>query len=297
MSSFMVEVPTVTQPPHAKVPERWALITGCSSGIGKALVGQLRGRGWGVVATARALSDLGALDSGPDLLCKALDVTDPRQIERLRMETEDFPITALVNNAGYGQVGPLELLTEDELRRQFETNVIGLHAMTRAFLPVLRRNAKRPGDARVVQVASMLGRLSIPLAGPYNASKHAVVALAETLRLEVGPEVRVILVEPGAFRTRFRDTLSKVWGDLPERVKGTRYERILEAHMTTREAQNQRWGGSAEACAARIAKAMDRRRPPRRLAVGKDAIWVRHLKALLPEALWEWLLKRTYGFR
>ncbi len=282
---------------HARVPDRWALVTGCSTGIGKALVDQLRARGWGVVATARNLSDLGDLENGPDLLRKALDVTDPRAIARVVFETGDFPITALVNNAGYGQVGPLEVITEEELRRQFETNVIGVHAMTRAFLPVLRRNAKRRGEARIVQVASMLGRLSIPLAGPYNASKHAVVALAETLRLEVAPEIRVILVEPGAIRTQFRETLAKVWGDLPERVKGTRYERILADYMNTRKAQSEAWAGDPVACAARIAAAMDRKRPPRRVVVGRDARWVGRLKALLPAWLWERLLKRAYGIR
>lgn len=281
----------------ADPPRRWALVTGCSSGIGRALVGELRARGWGVVATARRLADLAGLENGPDLLRKALDVTDPRAIARVVAETADVPITALVNNAGYGQVGPLEFLTADELRRQFETNVVGLHELTRAFLPVLRRNARRPGEARVVQVASMLGRLSIPLAGPYNASKHAVVALAETLRLEVAPEVRVILVEPGAVRTRFRQTLSDVWGDLPERVKGTRYERILKAHMDLRREHGERRAASAEACAARIAEALGRRRPPRRIVIGTDAFWAGKVKALLPSGLWEWALRRAYRLR
>ncbi len=283
------------EPPAA--PVRWALVTGCSSGIGQALVAELRRRGWGVVATARKLTDLAALENGPDLLRKALDVTDPRAIARVVAETEDFPITALVNNAGYGQVGPLEFVTEEELRRQLETNVVGLHALTRAFLPVLRRNAPRPGEARLVQVASMLGRLSIPLAGPYNASKHAVVALAETLRLEVSPGVRVILVEPGAVRTRFRETLSEVWGDLPERVKGTRYERILKGYMEVRRTHSERRAVSAEACAIRIAEAMGKRHPPRRVVIGRDAFWAGKVKALLPAWAWEWLLRRAYRLR
>jgi len=280
--------------PHHAVPERWALVTGCSTGIGRALVGQLRKRGWGVVATARKLTDLSGLENGPDLIRKSLDVTDARAIARVAYETEDFPITALVNNAGYGQVGPLEVITEEELRRQFETNVIGLHAMSRAFLPILRRNAKQPGEARIVQVASMLGRLSIPLAGPYNASKHAVVALAETLRLEVEPEVRVILVEPGAIRSEFRETLSKVWGDLPERVAGSRYERILRSYMDTRRKYSEARAGDAEDCAARIAEAMGRKHPPRRVVVGRDAAWAGRVKAMVPAWLWERLLRRAY---
>jgi NAD(P)-dependent dehydrogenase (short-subunit alcohol dehydrogenase family) len=284
-------------PASHEAPARWALVTGCSSGIGQALVGELRARGWGVVATARRLTDLAGLENGPDLLRKALDITDPRAIARVVAETGDLPLVALVNNAGYGQVGPLEFITEDELRRQLETNVVGLHALTRAFLPVLRRNARRPGEALVVQVASMLGRLSIPLAGPYNASKHAVVALAETLRLEASPEVRVLLVEPGAVRTRFRQTLPEVWGDLPERVKGTRYERILNSYMEIRREHSERRAVSAEACAGRIAEAMGRKRPPRRIVIGRDAFWAGKVKAMLPAWLWERLLRRAYRLR
>ncbi|HET8900596.1 MAG TPA: SDR family NAD(P)-dependent oxidoreductase, partial [Holophagaceae bacterium] len=184
----------------------WILVTGCSTGIGRALVAELRKRGFGVVATARKPETLADLPAGDDLRILALDVTDAASIAAAVETCRDLRLIGLVNNAGYGQVGPLELLTPDELRAQFETNVIGLHEMTRAFLPLIRAHAGK-GEGRIVQVASMLGRLSIPLAGAYNASKHAVVALAESLRLEIGQEIPVILVEPGAIRTSFRDTL------------------------------------------------------------------------------------------
>jgi hypothetical protein len=107
----------------------------------------------------------------------------------------------------------------------------------------------------------------------------------------------VILVEPGAIRSEFRATLSKVWGDLPERVKGTRYEPILAAYMETRRARSEDWAGDAGACAARIAEAMGRKRPPRRVLIGRDSRWAGRLKALLPMGLWERLLKRAYGLR
>jgi short-subunit dehydrogenase len=275
---------------------KWILVTGCSTGIGCALVAQLRQRGFGVVATARRPEDLDGLPLGEDLRILALDVTDPASIARAAEGCRDLRLTGLVNNAGYGQVGPLELLTADELRAQFETNVVGLHEMTRAFLPLIRANAGK-GEGRIVQVASMLGRLSIPLAGAYNASKHAVVALAESLRLEIGEEIAVILVEPGAIRTAFRETLVKVWGDLPERAAGTRYERILRKHMSAREAMGERWAMGAEACAAKIAKAIASKRPPRRVVVGKDSFWIGKLKRLIPAALWERMLRRSYGLR
>ncbi|MBS1766466.1 MAG: SDR family oxidoreductase [Acidobacteria bacterium] len=274
----------------------WILITGCSTGIGRALVGELRGRGFGVVATARKAEALADLPAGPDLRFLALDVTEAASIAAAVEACRDLRLVGLVNNAGYGQVGPLELLTADELRTQFETNVLGLHAVTRAFLPLIRAKARK-GEGRIVQVASMLGRLSIPLAGAYNASKHAAVALAETLRLEVGDEVPVILVEPGAIRTAFRHTLSKVWGDLPERATGTRYERILRAYMEKRGNMGDRFAMDVAPCARKIARAIASPRPPRRVVIGKDAFWAGKAKAILPAWLWERMLRRAYGLR
>jgi NAD(P)-dependent dehydrogenase (short-subunit alcohol dehydrogenase family) len=154
---------------------------------------------------------------------------------------------------------------------------------------------RREPGARILQVASMLGSLSIPLAGPYNASKHAVVAMAETLRLEVGREVAVVLVEPGAIRTEFRETLTKAWGDLPERAAGTRYERILKKYLSIRKDQSQRYAMDAEACARKILGAIVAERPPRRVVFGRDAFWAGKLKTLLPAVWWEGLLRRIYG--
>ena len=269
----------------------WVLITGCSTGIGRALVPLCREAGWGVVATARHLEALADLPPGEDLRVLRLDVTDAGSIAAAAETCADLPLKALVNNAGYAQVGPLELLRPEELRAQFETNVIGLHQVTNAFLPLLRRE---PG-ARILQVASMLGRLSIPLAGPYNASKHAVVALAESLRLEVGREVAVVLVEPGAVQTAFRDTLARVWGDLPERAQGTRYEAVIAHYLRGRKRQAERYGMQAETCARKLLRALNARRPPRRVTVGWDAFWVGKLKALLPATWWERLMRRFYG--
>ena len=268
----------------------WVLISGCSTGIGRALVPLCRAAGWGVVATARNPESLVELPPGDDLRILPLDVTDSASIAAAVAVCVDLPLKALVNNAGYGQVGPLELLRAEELRAQFETNVVGLQMVTSAFLPLLRRE---PG-ARILQVASMLGRLSIPLAGPYNASKHAVVALAETLRLEVGREVAVVVVEPGAIRTAFRDTLARVWGDLPERAKGTRYEAVLTRYLGQRKEHAERHALGAEDCARRMLAALEAKHPPRRLVIGRDAVWAGKLKALLPAAWWEGLLRRAY---
>ncbi len=269
----------------------WVLITGCSTGIGWALVPLCREAGWGVVATARNPSTLAELPPGEDLRILPLDVTDRASIAAAVEACADLRLKGLVNNAGYAQAGPLELLRPEELRAQFETNVIGLQAVTNAFLPLLRREQ----GARILQVASMLGRLSIPLAGPYNASKHAVVALAESLRLEIGGEVAVVLVEPGAIRTAFRDTLAKVWGDLPERARGTRYEAVIARYGALRKEQAERFAMTAEACASIMLRALNAKRPSRRVVIGRDAYWVGKLKALVPAFWWERLLRRLYG--
>ncbi len=274
----------------------WALVTGCSTGIGRALVASLRGRGWGVVATARRLDALADLPLGEDLRVLALDVTKEANIAAAAEACRDLRLLALVNNAGYGQMGPLEMVRPEELRAQFETNVIGLHAVTRAFLPLIRAHA-RPGEGRIVQVASVLGRLSIPMAGAYNASKHAVVALAESLRLEIGPAIPVILVEPGAIRSAFRATLKQAWGDLPERARDTAYERAIQQYATRREDYAAQHGLTAEACAERIATALCARRPPRRVIVGADSRWAQVAHRWLPTACFEWILRRAYGLR
>jgi len=275
---------------------RWALITGCSTGIGRALVRVCREGGWGVVATARRPEGLADLPDGDDIRKIKLDVTDEASIRAAVQAVEDLHLCALVNNAGYGQMGPLEALRADELRAQFETNVIGLQLVTNAFLPLLRR--VRPGEARVVHVASVLGRLSIPMAGAYNASKHAVVALAETLRLEIGERIPVILVEPGSIKSEFRATLKNAWGDLPERLKGmegTAYLAAVERYVGRQEEFADYHGMSAEDCAKRIFSAMDAERPPRRVVIGADSFWSQVGKRLVPAPIWEYALRKVFG--
>jgi len=273
----------------------WVLITGCSTGIGRALVGTCRAAGWGVVATARARTALDGLPPGPDLDCLSLDVTSPDSIAAAVAACRGRRLTALVNNAGYGQMGPLEWIDTGTLRAQFETNVLGLHAVTRAFLPLIRAGAG-PDEGRIVQVASVLGRMSVPMAGAYCASKHAVVALAEALRLELEPGIRVILVEPGAIQSEFRETLVKALGDLPARIKGTRFEPILSTYLARHEAR-QNHGLDAQACARRITAAMAKTHPPRRVVIGADARWANAAKAVLPAALWEWAVRRSFGLK
>jgi NAD(P)-dependent dehydrogenase (short-subunit alcohol dehydrogenase family) len=272
--------------------QRWVLITGCSSGIGKALVSVCREYGWSVVATARNLDSLADITEGDDLRKIRLDVADLASIQNAAKAVEALGIRALINNAGYGQMGPLEALRPDELRQQFETNVIGLQAVTNAFLPLIRRC--REGEGRIVHVSSVLGRLSIPMAGAYNASKHAVVALAETLRLELGKQIPVILVEPGAIQTEFRATLKRAWGDMPQRVGGTVYQKTVEHYANKREGYAKSHGMTAEECAQKIIKAMNARHPPRRVVIGADSWLAQLAHKIVPAPIWEYALRKKF---
>jgi hypothetical protein len=111
----------------------------------------------------------------------------------------------------------------------------------------------------------------------------------------VGREVAVVLVEPGAIRTAFRDTLAKAWGDLPGRALGTRYEAVITHYLAQRKGQAERYAMDAETCARRLLEVLEAEHPPRRLVIGWDAIWADKLKALLPAGWWEGLLRRMYG--
>jgi len=171
------------------------LVTGCSSGIGRATAVALSARGHHVVASARSLRSLDGLDVAEAV---ELDVADPDSVRRVGSQVG--PVDVLVNNAGRGMRVPVELADDEELRLLWETNVLGPVRTVRAFLPAMRER----GSGRIVNVSSVAGRRAMPLTGPYAASKHALEALSESLRWEVrGFGVDVVLVEPGAVTTEF----------------------------------------------------------------------------------------------
>jgi len=183
------------------------LITGATSGIGRHAALFLAKRGHRVFASGRnqaALAALKATLDGASIETVALDVTDAASIARAQQEiaarTGGRGVDVLVNNAGFGILGPTELITEADMRAQYETNVFGLMAVTRAFLPEMR--ARRRG--RIINVSSLGGRHTLPFFGVYNSTKYAVESLSDALRIELGPfGVGVVLIEPGAIETEF----------------------------------------------------------------------------------------------
>lgn len=187
--------------------QKSVLITGASSGIGLAAAETLKARGWRVLATARKPEDIERLRIEEGLEVIPLELADPASVmacasEALRLT--DGKLGALYNNGAYGQVGAVEDLPTEVLREQFEVNFFSAHALITQVLPAMRAN----GGGRIVQCSSVLGLMAAPYRGAYCASKFALEALTDSLRLELAdtPNIKVSLIEPGPIRTRFVET-------------------------------------------------------------------------------------------
>jgi NADP-dependent 3-hydroxy acid dehydrogenase YdfG len=275
------------------------LITGCSSGIGEATARRLADHGWSVYASARRLESIEQLaDAGCKLL--QLDVTDERSMRSAveTVEREHGAVGVLVNNAGYSQGGPIEQVPLDAVRRQFETNVFGVIALTQMALPAMR--AQHWG--KVVNVGSMGGRLTLPGGGLYHATKYSLEAISDALRFEVrGFGVNVVLVEPGLITTEFGKTaVSTVneadsGGEAVDRDGGDPYKRFNTklAAMTAGvyEGPMRHLGGGPEVVAKAIEKAISRRRPPSRMLLTPSAHLTVLQRKLLPDRLWDAMLR------
>lgn len=191
--------------------ERTALVTGASSGIGRATAAAYLEEGWSVVATAREAAALSDLDErGAHTL--TLDVTEPARCEAVVEETVDATgrLDVLVNNAGFAQYGPIEDVPTRLVEAQYDVNVLGPHRLIRAALPHLRAT-----EGTIVNVSSLSGRLSAPGMGVYSSSKAALESLSDALRVEVEPfDVDVVVVEPGPVATQFEDRAQSSLADL-----------------------------------------------------------------------------------
>ena len=179
------------------------LVTGCSTGIGFATARVLRDHGWNVVPTARKAEDLEKLraDGFGPLELEIANSASIRCVAEEVLRIFGGGIGAIVNNAGFGQPGAIEDLTREAMRYQFEVNVFGLQELTNCFVPILRKQ----GYGRIVNVSSVLGRITIPFMGIYAASKYAVEAISDAQRVELrGSGVMVSVIEPGPIQTAFR---------------------------------------------------------------------------------------------
>jgi NAD(P)-dependent dehydrogenase (short-subunit alcohol dehydrogenase family) len=250
------------------------LVTGASKGIGRATALHLDLLGHTVLAGVRRQVDGDDLQEASTgrLVPVLLDVTDPEAIDRaVQAVSEVAPegLAGLVNNAGLAVPGPLEFLPIDELRHQLEVNVIGQVAMTRAALPLIRQ-----ASGRVVNVGSIGGRIAAPFMGAYNASKFALRALTDSLRLELRPwDIEVVLIEPGAVATPIWSTAFAAGQELRRQLGPeleARYGRALDA-LGARAVANARAGMPPERVAEVIAVALTTAKPRPRYLVGRDA--------------------------
>ncbi|MBD3400847.1 MAG: SDR family NAD(P)-dependent oxidoreductase [Candidatus Coatesbacteria bacterium] len=276
--------------------ERRVLITGTSTGIGEAAARLLAERGWRVYAGVRREADAeswraAGLAGLSPLFC---DVTDQEQIRAAvaTIAAEGGGLDALVNNAGVSAAGPLEYLEPAELCRVLEVNVVGQQALTRACLPLLRRNR-----GRIVFIGSVSGRTAMPLVGAYCMSKYALEALADAWRVELRPwEVGVILLEPGPIATPIWD---KVAAERTRRLSELdsealeRYGPLMEA-VFRRVVEGARRATEPPAVARVIERALTRRRPRARYVVGRGARGS-VLTGRLPDRLRDWLICRVLG--
>jgi NAD(P)-dependent dehydrogenase (short-subunit alcohol dehydrogenase family) len=240
------------------------LITGCSSGFGRDIAAAALARGDNVVATARRPETLD-LDPSDRLLTVALDVTRPDQIDAAVGAALDRfgRIDVLVNNAGIGSVGAVEMIEPDHLREVMEVMFFGAVALTQAVLPHMRTR----GSGAIVQISSQGGQVVFPGYGAYCAAKFALEAMSEALAYEVGPHgIHVLIVEPGAFRT------SLLSGTMHRSPEIDAYADTAGATRRAAEAMDGTQTGDPRKAADAIITALDADEPPLRLALGADAV-------------------------
>jgi NAD(P)-dependent dehydrogenase (short-subunit alcohol dehydrogenase family) len=283
------------------------LITGASTGIGRATALRLAGSGWTVLAGVRRPADGEALKAAAERAAERivpleLDVTDAAQIAAAAAEVERRGgLDALVNNAGIGFGGPLELIPIDDLRSQLEVNVLGPVALTQALLPALRRgsgngSASTNGNGRILFISSIGGRVAMAFTAPYAASKHAVEAIGDALRVELrSSNVQVALIEPGSVATPIWNK-SRAQGDgvqVPAELAG-QYGHVRAAMNRVLE-RTERRGVSPELVAETIERALTARRMRARYLIGRDARAMLLAKRLLPDHVFDRLARRALG--
>lgn len=271
-------------------------MTGASTGIGAACALHLDRLGFRVFAGVRKPEDGEFIEraASPRLLAIQLDVTDQASIAKAVRQVEgavgEMGLAGLVNNAGIGVTGPIEAVPLAEWRRQFEVNFFGAIAMTQACLPLLRR-----GRGRIVNMSSIAGRANMPYMSPYSASKHALEAVSDALRIEVQPfGLHVALIEPGAIATpiwnksrKDADELHAAWTPEISRLYADGFTKVKDAAMQAADR-----AAPASLVAAAVEHALTASRPKTRYVIGADAKIRALLTALLPDRLQDRLLTK-----
>jgi NAD(P)-dependent dehydrogenase (short-subunit alcohol dehydrogenase family) len=272
------------------------LITGASSGIGKACAEFLHQQGERVYGTSRRAPCAVGLHAVPEARRPAfdlipLDVTSDQSVERAIgiVAAREGRIDAVVNNAGFGLAGSVETTTIEEAREQFETNFFGTMRVCRAVLPIMRQQ----GHGHILNVSSIAGRIGIPFQALYGASKFAVEGFTEALRMEVAPfGIRVVLVEPGDFHTGFTASRRMTHGSAsgPYAARQARAIAVME--------HDKMHGATPESVGRLVHRILTNRSPALRYTVGPASETLAlALKRLAPSRLFEWGISRYYRVR
>jgi NADP-dependent 3-hydroxy acid dehydrogenase YdfG len=272
----------------ARLENQVVLITGCSSGIGKALAREFARQGHRVLATARSPESIEELN-GQKIRTARLDVTDPASIEGVVKSAMDLvgPIDIVVNNAGYALIGPVAELDLDELRTQLETNVVGVVAVTRAVVPQMVER----GNGRIVNIGSVSGVTATPFSGAYCASKAAVHLISDSMRMELAPfGIRVITVQPGAVESRFGERA----GRGVERFReGSLYSQVFDS-IEARAGASQVGSMPAADFAHLLVGAVTAPSPPAIFRAGKHSVRLPSM-ARLPARIRDRIFSRRFG--
>ncbi|MET1071988.1 MAG: SDR family NAD(P)-dependent oxidoreductase [Umezawaea sp.] len=285
--------------PPQRAPRRGAtaselvVVTGASTGIGRATAVRLAADGFHVLAGVRRREDADRL-AAHDIEPLILDITDEAHVaalaERVAQDRAGRPLRAVVNNAGIAVNAPVETLALEEWRRQFDVSVFGQIAVTRALLPALLAHG-----GRVVNIGSVGGKVAMPSFGPYSAAKFAMEAVSDALRREVEEfGVAVVVVIPGAVRTSMNDrgvATSKRLAEAMTPDQHVRYDKLTDAFLGQIEAFAKD-GVEPERVAAVIARAIAARKPRTRYTVGREAAVIVRVARLVPDRLLDRMLRR-----
>ncbi|MGO1617621.1 MAG: SDR family oxidoreductase [Oceanisphaera sp.] len=271
------------------------LITGCSSGIGLCAAHFLQAQGFQVIASARQQADVDSLRQA-GLTAIVLDLNDEASIEagvKNTLQLTGGKLYGLFNNGAYGQPGALEDLPTQALREQFESNVFGLHHLTRLVLPTMIA----AGEGRIVQNSSILGLVALPYRGAYNASKFALEGYTDTLRLELqNTGVKVSLIEPGPIETRFRANSKRAFAqyiDTNNSRHHANYQHTL--HRLEQPGPSSRYSLEPDACMPPLLHALTSHKPNIRYPVTRPTIIMSYLRRLLSARALDKLLLKAGG--
>lgn len=279
--------------------QKHVLITGASSGIGSACALHLTRSGYGVFAGVRKPEDGDRLqrESTDGLTPVLVDVTAPASVaaacETVSDAVGEAGLFGLINNAGIAIAGAIEAIPIEQVRRQFEVNFFGQLSMVQTFLPLLRQ-----ARGRLVNMSSMSGRAVVPILGPYAASKYALEAVSDALRLELRSSgVFVTLIEPGVVETpiweKSESATRRMVDEWPEAMQ-VRYGPLVDA-VEAATAKSRKHAVSPQRVAQVVARALSARRPRARYVIGRDAWLMLRLMRPLPDGLRDWLMVRFLG--